>query len=375
MSGWRPPHHRPCVQWVNEMDIADGPKRRARAAAEAAEWAIRLQSGMSAAERGAFIDWWRESPLHVAEMLRVAKIEAALAEYTRWDEHAPTAPMSIDASNVVPLNNCQSVAKRAQASAGRKSFRYAVMLAASLSVIVLGVLFARGFFATSVVSTQAFERREITLADGSVIYIAPESTLHIHITAKERSVKLDRGEALFHVAKDKSRPFVVSADDTQVKAIGTAFDVQRSKSDTVITVAEGRVAITRREPDSSGANTPPVISLGADEQLTVSATGVVGPKRTVDGQTVFAWADNRLIFEDSSVADVVRRFNARNRVQIRIVDPSLAARPVSGVFNASDPQSFVAFLEAAAGATAVRLGPQEILVGIRSENNATDTAH
>ena len=349
------------------------PERRARAAAEAAEWAMRLRAEMSVAERGAFVDWMRESPLHVAEMLRVAKTEAALAAYTRWDEHAPATPLT--ESNVVPLPNSAGRARvHAGVSRTRRSLRYTAALAASLGAIAVGVLFVNGFFATSTISTQHFERREITLADGSVVYIAPDSTLQIHMTNQQRSIRLDRGEALFHVAKDKNRPFVVSADDTQVKAVGTAFGVQHADGGTVVTVAEGRVAVSQKESDRNSAGAPAVVSLGANEQLTVSATGAVSAKRIVDAQAVLAWADNRLIFEDSSVADVVRRFNARNRVQIRIADPALASRPVSGVFNASDPQSFVSFLEAAAGATA-KQGSQEIIVGIPDEHRSTATAH
>ena len=64
------------------------------------------------------------------------------------------------------------------------------------------------------------------------------------------------GQALFTVAKDPRRPFVVSADHTRVRAVGTQFDVQKRTSGTTVTVLEGRVAILT--PASVSASPSPM---------------------------------------------------------------------------------------------------------------------
>jgi len=87
------------------------------------------------------------------------------------------------------------------------------------------------------------EQRSIALADGSIIDLNARSRIRVRLSKDERDVELLQGQALFHVAKDNSRPFVVRSDTTVVRAVGTEFDVYRKKNGTVITVLEGRVVV------------------------------------------------------------------------------------------------------------------------------------
>lgn len=64
------------------MDASD---RRRRASREAATWFVRLQTGeLERADREEFVDWLRESAVHVAEMLRVARVHDRLEEFQGW---------------------------------------------------------------------------------------------------------------------------------------------------------------------------------------------------------------------------------------------------------------------------------------------------
>src|SRR3954464_3955261 len=84
----------------------DPTERRNRAGGEAADWFARLQAGnMERAEREQFVDWLRESHVHVAEMLRVAQIHGALERFQRW-VHISTGPKT-DADNIVQLPSPQ----------------------------------------------------------------------------------------------------------------------------------------------------------------------------------------------------------------------------------------------------------------------------
>ena len=74
------------------MTTPSSESRRARAAEEAAEWLQRFESGhISASDRGDFVDWLRESPLHVAETLRIKRLASALAEFPDWSKVAASA--------------------------------------------------------------------------------------------------------------------------------------------------------------------------------------------------------------------------------------------------------------------------------------------
>src|SRR5690242_16240157 len=64
------------------MDAND---RRMRAGEEAAAWWVRFRAGdLGRAEREEFVDWLRESALHVAEMLRIAKVSDSLDQFQGW---------------------------------------------------------------------------------------------------------------------------------------------------------------------------------------------------------------------------------------------------------------------------------------------------
>ena len=110
---------------------------------------------------------------------------------------------------------------------------------------------------------------------------------------------------------------------------------------------------------------PDEIFLTANEQLTVSVSGSAEPVREVDSHRALAWAEGRLILESESVAYAVREFNRYNRIQLKITDQALAQRTISGVFNAEDPQSFVAFIQSVAPVRVTRDAEANITIATR----------
>ena len=150
---------------------------------------------------------------------------------------------------------------------------------------------------------------------------------------------LIEGQALFRVAKDKHRPFVVRAGDAQVRAVGTEFDVYRKQAATVVTVVEGRVE-TYEGSGSAGAE---AIVLSAGEQLTVLPHIVTKPTRT-DTVAATAWLQKRLIFEETPLSEVAEEFNRYNRRPLAIDDRELQNLKISGVYSSTDPASLINFL-------------------------------
>jgi ferric-dicitrate binding protein FerR (iron transport regulator) len=65
-------------------------------------------------------------------------------------------------------------------------------------------------------------------------------------------VGLGAGEALFDVAKDPDRPFIVQVGDRQIRALGTSFVVRREKDQLAVTLVEGKVAVTQGPLELSG---------------------------------------------------------------------------------------------------------------------------
>lgn len=329
------------------MDHRD---RRQRAALEASEWVLRLQDPkVSRSQRAEYVRWLRESPLHVAEMLRVSHVHGELTDFPYWKEIAPADPSSSGAS-VLKLSSFRGPPIR-RSWLVRRLRLWPLLGALAAGIAILGIALA--YFQHLrywTIDTETGERRTVTLADSSVVLVSPETTLRVHFSKSERHVTLARGYALFRVTKDPARPFVVKIEHASVRAIGTAFGVEQHYDSAIVTVEEGRVAVARAEASSSLSRiSPPAeISLDADQQIVVPKVGSMGPVRKVDSRRELAWADGRFVFDRDPVAEVVRKFNRFNRVQIEVLDPQLAARPVSAVFNVSDPEAFVVFLESVA---------------------------
>jgi transmembrane sensor len=208
------------------------------------------------------------------------------------------------------------------------------------------------FSGSYTVETGRAERRSIALADGSVVQIDPQTQLRIRFDSHLRQIDLRQGRARFRVAKNPSRPFLVHADSTVVQAVGTEFGVEHRSQGIVVTVAEGRVAVA----ESSGSTAAPVAMVSTGQQVTVTRSGSAGGVRAVNAERELSWAEGRLTFDNHSVAAVVETFNRYNNLQIHVADPALADRTMSGVFDASDPESFIAFLQSVTSVSVVRSG-------------------
>jgi ferric-dicitrate binding protein FerR (iron transport regulator) len=342
---------------------------------EAAQWFVRLKDErLTRAEQAQYLRWLQASPAHIAEALRMGEVYGVLRRSRLRQLVADN-----EISNVVDLRSGVRIDRtigrergprirvrssprpvRLQEWRSRKWRRARAAVIAC--VIVAGLVFAiaRVVGSDRTVSTEASEWRRFTLVDGSVVRAGPRTRLQFEFSDARRLVRLSGGEAVFRVAQDPARPFLVSAGVAVVHAVGTQFGVSRNGDRVLITVAEGTVAVTQAVPThwfDRAAATPqvarPAVALAAGEQAAVSAGGPLTVQR-VDVASALAWAQGRLIFEDQNVAAAVLEFNRRNRVQIVIDDPAIAARPVRGVFDAADPESFAQFVAHAAHATIER---------------------
>lgn len=354
-------------------------ERRQVAAQEAAEWLLSLNaSELTRSERLELIAWLRESPLHVAEMLRVAGAHKRLAEFNDWARISPADPSDFNVEvltlpetgprTAAPLTKITATAAGWGAAVAKPRFRLGAIAASVLALAAVIHWAAKNLDGADDTSSP----RLMTLQDGTQVRLAPRSRLEVHFKAHERDVVLAQGDALFTVAKDPARPFIVQTGRTRVRAVGTVFGIEREGTSVIVTVQEGRIAVTNSwpapfSPDETGAGTIPTpeiseISLGAGQQVTVPSAGAAGAVRKVDSRRELAWADGRLIFDNESVAQVVRRFNHFNRVQLRVDDAELAGRPVTAVFNANDPQAFLVFLESVANVRITHPSNNEILI-------------
>lgn len=192
------------------------------------------------------------------------------------------------------------------------------------------------------------ELRKVALEDGSNMFLGTASHAVVRFDATTRKVSLTDGEALFEVAKNPARPFVVQAGDTTVRAVGTTFSVQHDANRVEVIVAEGIVEISRAD----GAS---VTRLTADQHaILVEDRPVAVQLISVDEtQRQLAWHTGRLEFDGQTLGAAVAQINRYNRRQIVVTDARLARHPVVGVFRSTDIEAFANIAAAALGANVV----------------------
>lgn len=189
------------------------------------------------------------------------------------------------------------------------------------------------------------EQRTVTLEDGTSVILNTQSRLETHFTAGRRDVTLVAGQALFQVAHDAERPFIVTAGDRQVTAIGTQFDVRLDQRRVRVVLVEGRVAVERRPEEGLSlfrSTERRELTPGQEFDSDAELRPTVQP---ADVNQATLWRDRRASFVDVPLPEAIAEMNRYSSGALIVTDPSMAELRVNGVFRTDQPQAFVNALE------------------------------
>lgn len=299
----------------------------------AAGWTVRRDRGLSAAESVEFELWLAADPRHAAAMQRA---NFAWAMLDRLPESAATPVLA---------------AATRRRSFWRRAF-VGASLAAAAAVTVIAVLQARRSTSASTnvasVADAAAAPRQVTLSDGSVVELNRGSKIAEHFTAAERRVTLVQGEAHFSVTKNPTRPFVVRAGNVDVRAVGTAFNVNLQSAAVEVLVTEGIVKLNAAPESSHGADVPDSIPLLNPGQRAVVALSPMSPESAVVVTTVnqaeiartLSWQEPLLRLTGATLAEVAANFEHRTGRRVVLADPALAGLRLGGRFRSDDVDGF-----------------------------------
>ncbi len=202
-------------------------------------------------------------------------------------------------------------------------------------------------------ATAPGQRASITLPDGSVVHLNTDSAIAVRYAAGERRIELLRGEALFAVRSDRSRPFRVAALSGISQAVGTPFVVRERRDHVVTTVTEGTVSVA--SPEQSSVDS--ALNAEAGDQITYGEGQ--SPRRTgrADIGAVTAWQHGQIVLDGASFGDALAELERYRSGRILLVGRNPATlRPVSGIFTTDRIDEAVAGLAATHGLTVSRIG-------------------
>lgn len=277
-------------------------------AAEAAEWFIRLRDDDLAEED--YRDWQQWLAVSPANKQAFAKAEKC------WQ--------ALDNITDLPWNSAGSIAAT---SGGRWHGRLlpfvAAMAATILIALSVGIFLQKdsptGPEATTY-QTARSQHRTVRLEDGSKINLGARSIVNVNYTRDVRHLTLVRGEAIFSVAKNKHRPFIVHVGKGTVTAVGTKFNIHSGNRGVTVTVLEGIVEVN---PDLNKSTPAPLAKVPAGKAVSYDNQGDISPVVKSNVAAAISWEKGLLVRVDTPLASVIADVNRYSSREIIIGDPAL----------------------------------------------------
>ena len=323
---------------------------------EAADWLTLLSSRtVSTTSVTAFRDW-RRDPINAAAYASVESV---------WKR---AIGLNDDPDKRRVLTEAQQRKRRTKGAlslpGGRGVAAASVAVLAALLVVAGLQFFNHG----ERYSTGVGEERLVRLSDGSRVRLDTDTSLSVRLTSRDRHVELTRGRALFDVTRDTARPFVVTAGQAEVRALGTRFEVRRDQDRVDVVLIDGSVRVDKLRASKEG-----YWVLEAGQKLRLERNAKTPPHiEPVDSKAATSWTEGRLFFKALPLATAVVEVNRYSQTKVVLDAEGLTKAPVSGAFDTGDTEAFVSAVSVLFDLTPLRLADGTVRL---SATNHTSDQH
>lgn len=176
------------------------------------------------------------------------------------------------------------------------------------------------------------EIRRISLPDGSVLTLGPDSAIAVRFAESRRTVELLAGMAYVEVSPDRTRPFALRTGSFSATALGTAFDMSVDAGFVSVSVDHGMVEVASVDRDAF-----PAARLQAGDWMTLHGASRQVSRGSRDASQIAVWRSGIIVADKETVAALVARISRWQPDPVIIANPFLGSRMVSGVFDVSQP--------------------------------------
>lgn len=219
----------------------------------------------------------------------------------------------------------------------KKSIQYfkyaaAVLVLFTLSSVTTLYLYKQSeqVIVQNTLHTPAGQRAQLTLQDGTKVWLNANSTFTYpsQFSGNQRKVQI-QGEAFFDVAKDASRPFIVTSGDIEMEVLGTQFNVKHYPHEESLrtSLVEGSVRVYC-ESNRQG------VILEPHQQVTVTEGRMVVSKFC--SEDPFLWKEGIYAFNNESLENILNKLELYYDVDIQVKDPSIITGNYTGKFRQRD---------------------------------------
>lgn len=298
--------------------MIDQQQRPTKIDREAADWYARLNSNVIENPDLKRFEAWRKTPEHRDAYNRLSAMAGKLRDLR-------TDP-GLDA---LADDAIARATERKRPTAGQRH-RIAIGAGMMLAAGLVGAITLYGGNGQRYESAVG-ERKAIRLADGSEVILNTDSRISVRLTKGERRVTLTRGQALFEVAHDSARPFVVDAGEAQITAVGTRFDVYRRADAVQVTLTQGKVSV--RDDANHGRSW----MLAPGQKILV---GPAARPLPADIGADTSWTTGQVILHDTPLAQAIAEVNRYSSRKVLLGDDAPADRRINGAFPTGDIDAF-----------------------------------
>ncbi|PHR61039.1 MAG: hypothetical protein COA43_05180 [Robiginitomaculum sp.] len=320
--------------------------------AEAMAWIAQLD-GPNASEKdlAAFREWVSRSPIHEQEILALNSLWQDLNMLTDMAE---------------PIRHADSVSKKLRKQKrGQHRIRNAFGTVAMCMSLVL-VAFSYNNFNKAPLPEQSIsvsmpiimtskigEQKQYTLSDGSVLTLNTNSQVEIDYSKEQRKIRILQGEALFDVYHDTSRPFLVYAGDSVVRAVGTKFSVHLRDIGIEVTVSEGIVELATipaasplKPIDKAPIKLAKIGLVRAGQGASFQKSeAIITPLSQMKIDAKLSWQNGLLTFTGETLAEVIHEVSRYTAMEIIIENPEIRKMRFGGVFKSGEIEDLFNVLE------------------------------
>jgi ferric-dicitrate binding protein FerR (iron transport regulator) len=270
-----------------------------------------------------------------------------------------TVPIDVDREWQDIATQLFSSAKVVEMTTPKFGRRQWLGVAASIALLVVAsvLLFRPGHTYKDVELLAQHEILEENLSDGSKVVLNRNSSLVFTYDIKEGVRRVDlEGDAFFQVVRDVTQPFVINTQDVQVEVLGTSFyvDSRLTNADIQVFVKSGRVAFR--------AGTSQVV-LNEGEMGVFNKTSKQLLKKEIEDQNYLSWKEDALVFDNTSLEEVVRALNRHFRVNITIESANLKTCKITATYTDKTLDAIISILEQTLDLQSKRVSNQLVLFG------------
>ncbi|MDD2511624.1 MAG: DUF4974 domain-containing protein [Proteiniphilum sp.] len=214
-------------------------------------------------------------------------------------------------------------------------------VAAVAAVIV--IVFSLGIFTTTAllerndrpteIATNLGERAQVTLPDGSKVWLNACSSIKYHqsLFSRKRKAAL-KGEAYFEIAHNKRLPFVVSFNEAEIEVLGTKFNARSNEDEPFITATliDGSIRFVNKSSDLS-------VKIKPGEELIFDKTHrqyhLTKPSAPQDALN---WIHGKMTFKNASLEEIAKSLERHYNMHIYFADEQVKQERFNAEFEITD---------------------------------------